>query len=353
MFGFQAHHQRRFQRMIQYLRSFTISIFLISTVIVISVLGLILIEGYTLGDAIYMTVITISTVGYGEVQPLSSIGRLFMSFIIIINLGTFAYAVSTISAFIIEGQLQTFLKEYWVNRQIDKFQNHVIICGFGRHGKQIANELYKQNIPFLVIDKNNEKIKELRQKYNFVFLEGDATQDEILEEGRIYNAKALVVTLPEDADSLYVVLSARQLNPKLHIISRALDLAAEKKLIRAGANHVVMPERIGGFYMATLINKPEVVEFLSLFSKFGSTKMGFEEIDCSHLRKHYQSKTIKELNIRRETGANIIGLRDEQGHYIVNPGPDTLIRSGMFLIVFGDTRQLDLFKKTMIKLQDN
>jgi voltage-gated potassium channel len=350
MLGFKLpKNHPRFERTHQYLRRIQIALYLLFGIITVGILGFMFIAGYSLLDAFYMTVITLSTVGYGETRALEPSGRLFTAFLIIFNLGIFAYAISNITSFIVEGDFKLLLKDYRVYEQIKKLENHVIICGLGRHGHEVMTELKMQGLPFVVIEKEEEKIEELRKEGDFLYVEGDGTHDEILEEAGIYKASALISTLGEDADNVFIVLSARQLNPKLRIISRAFNKKSEAKLYRAGADYVVLPERVGGFYMATMVQKPDVIEFMSLVSKMGSGQVMFEEFETSQLREEYQGKTIREMGIRGETGSNIIALHSREGNYIINPGPDTFVRVDMRLVVLGNRVQMENFRRVMLK----
>lgn len=326
-----------------------IAIYMVLIAITIGCIGYIVLEGFSVGDAFFMTIITLSTVGYSEVHPLDASGRIFTSILIIFNLGTFAYAASTISAFFIEGNFKILLKDYRVFQKVKQLENHVIICGAGRHGREVMIELQKQDIPFVIVDKKDERIDELREDNQLLYLDGDATQDELLKEAGIEKASALIAVLGEDTDNLFVVLSARQLNPNLTIISRAIDEQVEKKLRRAGADYIVRPERIGGFYMATLVSKPDAVEFFNILSNMGSVTIDFEEVSADELKPEYQGLTIKEMNIRGITGANVIGIHDDSGRYIINPGPDTLVRQGGKLVILGDNKQMKAFRRFMLR----
>lgn len=328
----------------EYIYRIYTSIGLILSSIVLGIVGFIFIENYTLNEAFYMTIITLSTVGYTEVRPLSELGRIFASFLIIGNLGVFAYSVSVVSASIIEGDFKRIVRNFGMQQKIEKLSNHMIICGFGRYGTEVALQFLQHQIPFVIIEEAEETIKEIRQEKKMIFLKGDATDDEALEEAGIHRAKALITCLPEDADNVYVVLTARQLNPKLHIVSRATKPSVETKLKRAGADHVITPEQVGGFFMATLVGQPDVIEFFRIITNHQKASISFEEIDFEKLSTPYESKTIRELNIRTHTGANVIGLKMPDGEYIVNPSPDTVIQPKMRLIVLGNAEQIECFK---------
>ncbi len=348
MFRFQIYEALRFEKTERYLRRFNYSLLAIIFVLILGTIGFIVIEDYEFNEAFYMVIITISTVGYGEIKTLTEAGRIFTSILIILNMGVVAYSISTVSSFILDGELRKYLKDYRVYQKIQELSNHVIVCGFGRHGQEIVEEFLRNKVSFVVIEQDANKISEMRVQDDFLFLDGDATHDQILLEAGIKKAKALIVTTGKDAENVFVTLSARQLNPQLHIISRAVEKVSEKKLLRAGANQVVIPERLGGFYMATLVRKPEVVEFFTLISNMGSAHIEFEEVECDSIGEQYLGKSIKALNIRGKTGVNIIGLRDLQGNYTVNPAPETILKSGMRLVILGDLQQIEAFRKIMV-----
>lgn len=349
MIKLQLYEALRFEKTARYLRRFNSALLALMGVLIFGITGFMIIEDYTFAEAFYMEIITISTVGFGEVKALSEAGRMFASLLIILNMGVAAYAISTVTSFIVDGELQKYFKDYRVYQKIQELRDHTIVCGFGRHGQEITQEFMKNNVPFVVIENDEEKIKEMRLQDDFLFLDGDATHDQILKEAGIENAKSLIVTTGQDAENVFITLSARQLNHKLNIISRAVEKITERKLKRAGADQVVIPERLGGFYMATLVRKPEVVEFFTLISNMGSAQIQFEEIESDSIGYEYLGKSIKNLNIRGRTGVNIIGLRDAKGDYTINPSADSIIQSGMRIIILGDQKQIQAFKKKMIK----
>lgn len=310
--------------------------------IFLGILAYILIEGYSLLDAFYMVVITVSTVGYTEVKPLTAGGQIFSAFYIIINIGLFAYLLAVFSNYVIQGEIFKKMHVNLIHSNIQKLSEHVIICGYGKYGKEIALHFENQNLPFVVIDNNPEKIEVLQKSEDkILYIQDDATHDEALIEAGIERASALISALPDDSDNVFTVLTARQLNPNLTIISRAKDPKSEKKLLLAGANHVVMPEQIGGFYMATLVTKPDAVEFFSFITNEYQSDIGFEEISFSEVPEPCKYKSIRDLNIREYTGANIIGFKDPEGHYSVNPDPTAHLVPGSSFIVLGDRIQLD------------
>lgn len=326
-------------------KSIRISIILIVTIIVIGTAGYQLIEGYNLLNAFYMTVITVGTVGFMEVEPLSSIGRLFTAILILFSLGTFAYSLSAITSSIVEGQIYAFLTGFKVNSQIEKLNHHVVICGFGRNGSQAAKRLAESGTPFVVIEQNPEICKKIAAEGKLLFIEGDATDDNILERACIKKAKALITTLDKDTNNLFVVLSVRNLNSEIHIISRATEESSDKKLRIAGANNVIMPDKIGGVHMAALASRPDLLEFIDFLTahgQHGSTRL--EEIPDIIVKSKYLGKTLKDLSIKSITGANIIGVRNNQGIFFLNPTSETILENGNKLFVLGDSKQLNALK---------
>lgn len=309
----------------------------------VGTLGYVVIDHYPWFDAYYMAVITLASVGFGEVHPLSNEGRLFTTFLILFNVGLFAYAISTITNILTEGGLTKLMNDFRMNRNIERLEGHVIICGFGRHALEVTQELVKQGTPFVVVENSHDKIETLRATYDYLYIEGDSTLDHVLHEAGIQRAHSIVITLPHDADNLFITLSARQLNPRLRIVSRANSKADEEKIKRAGADHTVVPERIGGFYMATLVKKPDLVEFFSLLSNMGPGNMVFEEIEVERLHPNFQHKSIGASGIAAISRATIIAVRFPDGHYELNPLPDLLLQPGFHIVVLGNREQMTSF----------
>lgn len=322
--------------------STNIAIALFISELMLGTLGFMLIERYTLLEAFYMTVITVATVGYTEVRPLDSGGQLFVSIFILLNIGTFAYILAAFTYYIVEGEIFKNMHTNWVNETIKHLSNHVILCGYGRYGKEIATHLQKAKIPFVIIDNDISEIEAIQKsEAKILYVQDDATHDEALQKAGIQRARALISALPDDINNVYTVLTARQLNKNIIIVSRVANSKSEKKLKLAGANEVVMPEQIGGFYMATLISKPGTVGFFSFITSEYQSDIGFEEIKYESAPFRCQNKSIQELHLRRETGVNIISYRTPAGHYIVNPGPETTLVPNSSFIVLGDQEQLE------------
>ena len=319
---------------------------IIMLIVVIGTVGYMTLEGFSFMDAFYMTVLIISTEGFQEVHTLNVMGKLFTIFIIISGLGIFLYSVSIIAASIIEGELKQYFKNYRTKSEIKKMTNHVIVCGLGRNGRQAIKELVAFKQPFVVIEKDKEVILK-HQDDNITFIEGDATVDELLEKAGIKSAKALITTLPIDADNLFVTLTARSLNKDLKIISRASNDKSERKLKIAGANNVVLPEKVGGAHMATLVIKPDVVEFLNRIAVQEGDETNLEEIVFNEVSEIYRDKTIDELDIRKISGANIVGFKTPEGNYIINPLPNTKLILNSKLFVLGTPEQIAKMKQIL------
>ena len=309
------------------------------------IIGFMIIEHYNFLDAFYMTVITVGTVGFQEVHPLSPGGKLFTALLIMTSFGTFAYAISSITKYISDGEFKDYFKNKKVSAAIDSLDEHVIVCGFGRNGKQAAHVLKKHNTRFVVIEQKKDIVAAINHKYSDLVLEGDATLDEILLKAGIQKAKALITTLPIDADNLFIVLTARTLNPKLTIISRASEDNSDKKLKLAGADNVIMPDKLGGAHMASLVMKPDVMEFVDYITGQGGDNIRLEEITFANLSGEYQNRTIRDLEVRNKSGANIIGFKTAQGEYVINPSADTKIIPDAKLFVLGTTEQIGKLKE--------
>jgi len=315
-------------------------------VIVVGIFGYWLLD-FTFVEAFYQTVITIATVGFKEVHPLSDTGMIFTAFLIIFSFGIFAYAVTTLTRYIVEGVYRNTIKDTKVKRRIDNLSGHVIICGYGRNGKQAAIELIEHDVPILIVEKDTEIIQNLRTIPNMLYVEGDAVDEDILTQCRVETARALITTLPVDADNLFVVLTAKELNPDLTIISRASVDHADIKLKRAGATNVIMPDKIGGQRMAKLVAQPDIVEFVDYMLLQSTENVVLEEVSCDMIASRFSGKSIRELDLRNESGANIIGLKRADKSYLINPLPETELNVADHLFVLGTRKQIIRLKNLL------
>lgn len=319
---------------------------LLFSIIIIGTIGYSIL-GYTPSEAVYMTIITIATVGFEEVHPLDNNGMWFTSILVVVSIGIFFYAVTSFTRYIVEGVFMNTYKDTQVKRKIEKLSDHVVICGYGRNGKQAALELYEHNVKVVIVEQNPEIIQILRDTPGILYVEGDASDEEVLKLTRPESARALITTLPQDADNLFVVLSAKEMNPEIIIISRASLDSSAVKLKRAGATNVIMPDKIGGQRMAKLVAQPDVVEFIELILLQSIDSVVLEEISCHNLSSSFVGKSISELDIRNNSGANIVGLKRKDKSYMINPVPETTLTTSDKLFALGTKSQINQLIKTI------
>lgn len=307
-------------------------------------IGFHILEDITLLDSFYMTIITISTVGYREVKELSPNGKIFTSFLILFGVSTVAYGYSVITSIIIEGEL----KQVWIFRRkkkmLEKLKNHYIICGYGRMGSYICKKLREEKIPFVVIDKNQSLQSHLDNE-DYLYIIDDSSREEVLTLAGVERAKGLITVVSSDADNVYIVLTARQLNPNLYIIARAAEESSEQKMYKAGADKVISPYTIGGERMALAVLKPNVLDFIEIAvggkGQKGVLKM--EEILVSE-KSRLVGKTIMESQIREITGSIIIAVKKSDGRMEFNPKPKYKINAGDVFIALGSNEHLTLLE---------
>ncbi len=309
--------------------------------LIVGILGFSLIEGLSFVNALYMTIITIGTVGFTEVKELSAMGRVFTSFYILMNLGLFAYVVSVLSTYFFEGKLKSIFQDYKSVKEISKMNDHVIVCGYGRNGKQACEELGKSGKEFVIIEQETSVKDSIPEHMKFFI--GDATKDDNLKRVGIDRASSIIITTPSDAANVFITLTARFLNPGIHIISRASNPETENKLHTAGANKVIMPDVLGGMFMAQLITKPIVIEFLDLLNGVSETKYYLEEVNFQNLKPEYRDKTLAELDIDHKVGVTVVGVKDDVKGLIPSPGKDTFIGKDDHLILLGSDQKLKRF----------
>ncbi|MDO9037769.1 MAG: potassium channel family protein, partial [Lutibacter sp.] len=252
------------------------SIIFFISVVSIGVIGYMILSEINFLDALYMTIITMTTVGFGEMHPLNEQEKIFTIFLILISIVVYAYSVTALSEYLVNGKLLQLLKLRKVQQKIQNLKNHTIVCGYGRNGKQAVIKLKNFNMPCVVIEKDKALIEQLERDH-ILYIEGDATQDESIQKAAVQNAKSLITALASDADNLFVVLSARQLNKEMIIISRASNESSINKLKIAGANNIIMPDKIGGMHMASLVVTPDLVEFVERLTLLDEGSTNLEE----------------------------------------------------------------------------
>ncbi len=301
-----------------------------------------LIEKWGLFDALYMTVITITTVGYNEVHHLSDTGRTFSMVLILCGVGTMFYMFGVGAKVLLEGEIRDILGRKKLSKKIEGLKDHYIICGFGRMGSIICRELMQSKAPFVVVEGDAEIVSTIDADY--LSMQGDATQDSVLKQAQIDKARGLISVLSSDANNLYVVLSARGLNPKLRIVARASEEGAEQKLMRAGADNVVSPYNIGGLRIAHSLLKPAVVDFIEFATKSENLELQMEEVRVKE-SSNIVDKTLDECGMRKELGVIIVAIKRESGEMEFNPTSSSLIKNGDTLIAMGEPKQLKSLEK--------
>ncbi|MFN8291684.1 MAG: potassium channel protein [Chitinophagaceae bacterium] len=317
-------------------------------IILFGVAGYMIIEHFSFLEALYMTTLAITTVGFREVRPLSPDGQVFTIILLVVGWAALAFILARLTQFIISGEINQYFKTRKFMKEIHKLKDHVIICGFGRNGKQAARTLQVHQVPFVVIEKNPQALEEFTKDHpNVLFMAGDGTDDENLRRAGIEQAKALISALPADADNVFIVLSARTMNPGIRIISRASDISTMPKLQKAGADNVILPDKIGGTHMATLVTKPDVIEFIDYLSGEEGESINVESVTYHELPADVRDKTLHDVMDWKKTGVNCIGIKNGEGKFVINPPEDTVITSKMKVIVLGTRAQIQNMRKNL------
>jgi voltage-gated potassium channel len=319
-------------------RKLAVSAFALMLVVTSGSAGFVVIEGMAPLDAVYMTVITLSTVGYGEVQPLHPAGRVLAMAVIAFGVVLGAYTAATLGELIIEGKLKEMFGRKKMDIRIRKLEGHTIIAGFGRVGRRVAAEFVRTGAPFVVIEKEPIAVHSLLDT-DCLFVEGDATSETALAEAGIAGARNLISTLPDEAHNVYLTLTARHLNRSLNIIARADHEEGEVKLIRAGANHVVSPHMLGGIRMVMSALRPNVGDFMHMTSH-GVGDLSIEEMVVAKSSR-LSDKTIADSRLKQDFNVTILGLKKPGQKMSITPGPETVIGEGDTLILIGSNDQLE------------
>jgi voltage-gated potassium channel len=308
------------------------------SIIILGGAGYKLVEGWSWIDSFYMAIITVTTVGFGEIHPLTPAGRLFTAILILLGVGGITYTFSALTNYVIAGELQGILEKRRMARQIKSLQGHFIVCGFGRVGHQVCAELKREGKPLVVVDTNELSLEQARaQRYPVVM--GSAGNDQVLHDAGIEQAAGLVAAVDSDAANLLVVLSARALNPELYIVARANFEDTESKMLQAGANRVISPYSLGGRRIAQMLIRPDVVDFLDVVMHDESLELFLEDLIVGQGCTLDQC-SIGEARIRKETGANILGLKRKEGGIVISPEASTVLYAGDVLVALGTRQQL-------------
>ncbi|MCG2720597.1 MAG: NAD-binding protein [Thermodesulfovibrionales bacterium] len=313
------------------------SLFIIC-VIAVGTAGYMLVEEWNFFDSLYMTIITLTTVGYREIHVLSRNGQIFTIVLVVGGVGTVFYALGIGAKLIIEGELHEIYGRKRLEKRLMQLKDHYIVCGYGRMGKIITRELKHKKLPFSIIEKN-DVLLDADERAEMLIIQGDATKDDLLKKVGIERAKCLISVLPTDAENLYVVLSARVLNPDLLIVARAGEEGSEQKLLRAGADRVVSPYHIGGLRIAHTVLKPAVVDFIEFATRSGNIDLQMEEIIIQQ-GSGLAGQSLDQCGIGRELGIIIVAIKQVNGEMKFNPTFRTVIEAGDTLIAVGETTKL-------------
>ncbi|MBV9157636.1 MAG: potassium channel protein [Acidobacteriaceae bacterium] len=313
----------------------------------IGTIGFQVIEGYSAFDAFYMTLITITTVGYQELTPLSHTGRVFNSFLILFGVSAVFFAVGAMTQTIIELELQDRYGKRRKRRMIEKLKDHFIVCGFGRVGRNASYELQRAQVPFLVVDRNEQRVERALHA-GMLAVEADATHDDSLREVGVLRARGLIAALPSDAENLFIILSAKTLNPKLRVVTRASEEEAEEKLRRAGADTVFAPYSMAGHRLAQSLIRPHVLEFLEFATRDVGPTIMMEQIRVEP-GTDLSSKTLDAILTRQDLGVIVVAIRKSSGEMLFNPPAAMQISAGDFLIVLGERPKLQNLEKILTR----
>jgi len=307
--------------------------------------GFVIIEGYPVFDAFYMTLTTVTTVGYGEIRTLSHAGRIFNSFLISFGVLVIFLAIGAMTQTAIELELNQFFGKRRVKNMIEKLEGHYIVCGFGRLGRGAADELRRAGVPFVVIDRDEERV-ERAMKLGMLSVAADASSDETLRDVGIERAKGLIATLASDADNLFLILSVKALNSRLHLAARVDAEASEQKMRRAGADFVFAPYYSTGHRMAQALLKPHVHQFINFATQDAGLDVNIEQVQVS-TRSSFADRTLAEMHVRQELGVIVLAIRKAAGEMLFNPPSEMKIVAGDHLIVMGEAGRLQRLEQLL------
>lgn len=325
--------------MIRLPRRFWILAFVPTSLVAFGAIGYQLVDSrFSFLDALYMTIITLSTIGYGETHPLETNGKIFTIVLVLGGVFGFAYAASEIIRSVVSGELAEYLGKQKMERALANLNGHIIVCGFGRMGYLVCKEFSRLEQPFVVIDKNAEQVKCFHMPHGIALL-GDATSDAMLKQAGIERARFVVTVMASDSDNLFATMSARLLNPKLTIVARVEEMQSEQKLIRAGANRVVSPYQIGGTRVAHAVLKPTVVDFIELTTRTEHIELQLEETTVEP-NSVLAGVKLSDSHLRAEHQVIIVAIKKKKGHMVFNPPPETVIEASDILVAMGSLDHL-------------
>jgi voltage-gated potassium channel len=316
----------------------------LAVLIVVGTLGYWVIEKeYTLFDALYMTVITLTTVGYGETKPLSTAGRIFTMALLIVGVFTFFYSATELVRGVVSGEVQTLFGRQLMARNLAGMSNHLIVCGYGRMGRHVCREFSRQGLDFVIIDASPTLLQDFKLTGGLAVV-GDGTSDEVLRRAGVERARGLVAVVPSDADNLYITMSARLINSKLFIVARAEGEEAEQKLLRAGADRVVAPYALSGSRIAQAVLRPNVLEFIDLATKTEHLELQIEQTQIGP-SSSLSGATLTTSRLRQDYGLIIVAVKQRHGAMIYTPPPETAIEAGDTLVALGKKSQMEQLER--------
>ncbi len=322
---------------------FTFSIISIFFVIIAGTIGYTFIEGWPILDSMYMTFITMSTVGFGEVQTLTYGGRLLTIGLIIMSISVGGYAITTITSYIVSGQVMAGIKHRRMYRKIRQMKDHIIVAGYGKLGREVAEELQRMKASFCILEMDAGHAHDAREA-GYLVIEGDASRDDTLEEAGVYNAYGLIAALTGDSANVMVTITAREMNPKLHIVARGIDDHSKAKLRRAGADRVELPFKISGRRISSLMTRPGIVDFIDIYSRMFGDDLMLTQLDVPE-NSNFGDESLREMDFLNNTGGlAIMAIFHKDGTLVVHPNGDEHIRDFDRLLVFGSLTQIEKFK---------
>jgi voltage-gated potassium channel len=324
-------------------RRLRLSLALLVALVAIGTTGYVTIEEFSFLDALYMTVTTLTTVGFGEIHPLSPAGRGFTIGLIVVGLSVVYGAVGSVLEMVFGEHFRESVNHQRMERRLNGVKEHSIVCGYGRMGQEIAREFQARRIPFVIVERNPALASTLTEA-GYVFVTGDASQDAVLHQAGVERARSLITVAPTDADNIFITLTGRSLNPKLYIVARSAREEDEHKLRRAGADRVVSPYVIGARRIAAAVYRPAVVDFLEIHSHGAERELEMDQIPIAPAAS-YAGKPLRECGIREQTGCTVLALRSPDGRFESNPGPDSVLQPGDSMIVLGTMAQIDKLQR--------
>ncbi len=321
-------------------RKVYVAFLLVGVIVVSGTIGYHVLMGWSLSDSLYMTLITVTTIGYNEVHPLNTQGRILTQILILFGVGSVLYAFTVLGQFIVEGQIRDLFRRNRMEKKAANLTGHVIVCGYGRMGRIVADELRKQDVSFVIIEHDADVVRQIIET-GMLVIEGDATSDEVLRKAGLEHARAVVCVVESDAENLYITLSARVLNREVFILARCNEEAAEEKLRRAGANKVIFPYRIGARQMTEFIVRPNIMEFLEMAFHQENIQLELQEVRIP-AASVLDGVTLLNSGLRQKYNVIVVGIRKPDSHSMLfNPGTDSRIEADDILIVLGEPEKMD------------